>query len=316
MYQRILVPLDGSSRAESAIPIATRLARASGGVVILTQAVMYPYQYDPVIAPLIVTSEYMQRLQDDAREYLTQVAREVRLAGGATQIAVEIGQPDSVITEVAARDYADVIVMTSHGRTGFARWALGSVAQRIATHAPAPTLVVQGLAGQPRAFPPTDRPVRGLVPLDGSAVAERALEPTAALVAALSAPDGGFIHLMQALPAEEMSTPQAEHSVLSESVTGYLARLAAETHSKRPTLHVSWSVESDADIASAILRVAERGVTGASATGGLRGFDLIGMATHGRTGVARWALGSVTDRVLHTIRQPIFVVPPSSVAPD
>ncbi|HUY76455.1 MAG TPA: universal stress protein [Ktedonobacterales bacterium] len=316
MFHRILVPLDGSTRAERAIPVAARLARASGGTVILAQAIAYLNQYDPAVAPLIVTPKLLQRQLHEASAYLARLTQGAALTGVATRVAIEVGVAASVILEVAASEHADAIVMTSHGRTGFARWALGSVAQHIATRAPAPVLIVQDQAIQQRVFAAADRPLRALVPLDGSPVSERALEPTLALVEALSASGQGVIHLMKVVPAEEEATRQAAYALLLESVTKYLTRTAAETKAKHPTSRVSWSIESDADIASGILRVTEEGNEDATAAGGAVGYDLIGMATHGRTGVARWVVGSVTDRVLHTTRRPILVVRPPAIAAE
>lgn len=316
MFHRILVPLDGSPRAERAIPVAARLARAHQGTALLMHVIAYPSQYDPLVAPLVITPEFLQREMEEARGYLTRLTQSAALSGVATQVSVEIGAAAYLILNVAMSEHADAIVMTSHGRTGFARWALGSVAQHIASRAPTPVFVLHDQVMQQGSFPAAGRPLRALVPLDGSPLAERALEPTVALVEALSDPGQGAIHLMRALPREEVTSRQAAHALLLESVNAYLARVAEATHAKRPAIHVSWSVEGDADSASAILRVAAEGAGAAAAVGDAGGYDLIGMATHGRTGLARWVVGSVTDRVLHTTHRPIFVVRPPAPVSD
>jgi len=74
-------------------------------------------------------------------------------------------------------------------------------------------------------------------------------------------------------------------------------------------LAITWSVTIDDDIASGIIRVAEEGEETQDA-GGSGGSDLIAMATHGYSGLQRWTLGSVTERVLHASRLPLLIVPP------
>ncbi|MFI5274730.1 MAG: universal stress protein, partial [Ktedonobacterales bacterium] len=80
-----------------------------------------------------------------------------------------------------------------------------------------------------------------------------------------------------------------------------------------PKLQVSWSVTSGLDVAQALLRVAETGedVEGAGAASRC---DVIAMATHGRSAIARWALGSITERVLHSTKLPLLIVRPAAVA--
>ncbi len=94
--------------------------------------------------------------------------------------------------------HADLIVLRSHGRTGLMRWILGSVAHKIALHRPVPVLLLRaqghGLSVQ------GERPIRILVGLDGSPLAETALAPVAALSAALSAPAPGELSLVRVLP--------------------------------------------------------------------------------------------------------------------
>jgi nucleotide-binding universal stress UspA family protein len=126
------------------------------------------------------------------------VAASHPLEGISTRIAVFSGPVAPTLLDVARDEHIDLIVMSSHGYSGFKRWALGSITQKIIRHSPIPVLLLgkQGykLSGLSQKVPHT---VRALVALDGSPFAETALHPAAALVAALSTPARGELHLTQ-----------------------------------------------------------------------------------------------------------------------
>jgi nucleotide-binding universal stress UspA family protein len=157
-----------------------------------------------------------------------------------------------------------------------------------------------------------------VVTLDGSALAEVALQPAARLVAALAAPGRGAIHLLRVL---DHPPAASEQSVLPyrdpdeaalEAARTYLATVSQrfeEGDLASLRLRISSSVRAGLDAACAILDVAEAGDMAAPGTPG-RPYDVIAMATHGRSGLALWALGSVTDRVLQSTSAPLLVVPP------
>jgi nucleotide-binding universal stress UspA family protein len=161
-----------------------------------------------------------------------------------------------------------------------------------------------------------------LVALDGSARAEGGIEPAAYLVAALAAPFQGALHLMQVVkpaPAdigEKNSDEGDESQARLDKVKRYLSSLVDHLGAGRMVsavavlnLPVSWSVAVDPDIASALIRVAENGEDVQEA-GVYGGCDIITMTTHGYGGVQRWAMGSVTERVLRATRLPLLIVRP------
>lgn len=318
MFTRILVPLDGSPRAEQALPLAARLARSAGGTVILT-SVVSPM---PVFgAPLEIPRGMQSYIEDElagAKDYLTRVSQAC-LAGVKTEMVTSIGKPVATeLIELAPAQHADMIVMCSHGRTGIARWALGSVAQRIIRSAPVPVLVLKA-GGPTLAHASADEPVRVLVPLDGSPLAETAIEPATQLAAALAAPGQAVVHLLHVIeypvvaypaftPAAIPPTGATGHHQLQEKARAYL-HLAAQRFAQEPlsALHAQalQSVVFDEDAASAIAAAADRTAEGAHV-----GVDFIAMATHGRTGLARMTMGSVTERVLQATQRPLFVIRP------
>jgi nucleotide-binding universal stress UspA family protein len=228
-----------------------------------------------------------------------------------------------MILSVARSQQMDIIIMCSHGYTGMTRWALGSVAEKVASHAPVPVLVLRKGGLVPASpHPDAPRPLRVLVALDGSTRAELGIEPAAYLSAALAAPFQGALHLMQVVkPAnadigESNIDEDGESQAVLDRVRRYLSSLVGHLVEGRMVsavtdlkLPVSWSVAVDPDIASALIRVAENG-DDAQEAGVSGGCDIITMTTHGYGGVQRWAMGSITARVLRATRLPLLIVRP------
>jgi nucleotide-binding universal stress UspA family protein len=321
MFQRILVPLDGSPRAERAIPVAARLARASSGSVVLLRAVHTPVEFwpslvsEPKMAQTIVDTDLAA-----TKKYLAGITTTSALDGIPTETVVLFGPPASTILSVAHSSHADLIVLCSHGYTGMTRWVLGSVAEKVVRHAPIPVFILRE-GGPVPAHPHPDpaRPLRALVALDGSSHAKAALEPAANLIAALAAPAQGTLHLTRVvelvIPDGEEIDPEGHEQFLHKAKRylsstvehlreGLVAPAVADL--KVP---VTWSVAVDTDVASALIRVAENGED-AEGAGVFGGCDLIAMATHGYSGMQRWAVGSITERVLIATKLPLLIVRP------
>ena len=319
MFERILVPLDGSPRAEQALPVAVRIARASGGSVILLQVVSPPIDYGGGLTQTpLMTEEVIETELALSSSYLDRVAKARELAEIETTTEVMFGLPAQDILAIAESRSVDLIVMCSHGRTGFTRWVLGSVAQKIAHHCPVPLLVLREGKLLPLESPPdAARHLTALVPLDGSPLAEAALFPAANLVAALVAPAAGALHLMQVVKqlsttADEGFITQLNEETVERAKTYLMSvkeRLQAGLKDRKLT--IIWSVALDADAADAIIGTAEQREQQEGAEG-LGGCDLIAMSTHGRSGLERWVMGSVMERVLGATKLPMLIVRPQN----
>jgi nucleotide-binding universal stress UspA family protein len=235
-----------------------------------------------------------------------------------------MGLVAETLLSVVSTTRADLIVMTSHGRTGFHRWALGSVAEKIARHAPVPVLILREPLPAVLTSSASDqlaRPLRVLVPLDGSPLAETALAPAAHVLEALAPPTARMLHLTWVVDVVRMGG-QALPSMIAESSAWREAEEYLTATSERlrtgefASLHVqvTWSWTAHIDEAYGIVEVAETGMKmeGTSLPGGC---DLIVMATHGRHGIQRWALGSVAEHVLHGTRLPLLIVRPGETEP-
>lgn len=311
MFTRVLVPLDGSPRAERAVPVAAKIAEASRGTVMLVRVATMPIEYGPALIPPLSVGT-LEAERTEFAGYLAEVAGLPVFASVGTETEVLLGPAAQSILEVASDKQAALVVMTSHGRTGFSRWLLGSVAQQVARHAPVPVLVLreQGptLTVQ---HPDLEHLPRLLVPLDGSPLAEAALEPAAELAAALSPTPA--LHLALVVSPYEAMEENMPEALAVDGAEDYLGTIAARLKDAHPGLSVTWSVGVGTDVAETIMRIAARGddTEGAGVFGGC---DAIAIATHGRTGFARWALGSITERVLHGTKLPLLVVRPPKLA--
>src|SRR5712691_4034073 len=200
MFKRILVPLDGSGRAERALPIAARMARASGGSIVLVRVV----STEPAALPSVPAKPNLIQTVGEAdrmlaESYLAGWASSDLLRGLSVQIQVPVGLIPPSIIAVATENHADIIVMCSHGYTGVKHWwMLGSVAAKIARFAQIPVVILREGGPVPEERHPGERPLRVLVPLDGSDYAK----------AALATPGQGALHLAHIVqPAHEGRGP-------------------------------------------------------------------------------------------------------------
>jgi nucleotide-binding universal stress UspA family protein len=142
MYQRILVPLDGSELAKKALVEAEKIAKRLDSEIILFQVVhLLPIYGSPeLVAPLIVD----ERQKESAERYLLNLAEDLEKRGFKVTTAVKTGQQVALeIIEFAKEKGVDLIVMCTHGRSGFTRWFVGSTALKILTRAETPILLLR-----------------------------------------------------------------------------------------------------------------------------------------------------------------------------
>ena len=166
-YRTILVPLDGSAVAESALSITGALAKATGACVQVVRV------HEPPRMAMTRAYEWNREVAQRELDYLAAVAgRFERTTGVHAETCLVTGHPADAIRRLAQRDERTLIVMTSHGRTGFSRFWLGSVADAVVRSARAPVLMVRPTLAADVAAPHIERI---LVPLDGSPVAESIL---------------------------------------------------------------------------------------------------------------------------------------------
>lgn len=323
MFQHIVVPLDGSPHAERALLVAARIAHASGGSILLLQVVSPPLDFiGGLAAGALITGNVVELAIAEATRYLKTVAMSEVMAGITTTTEVMYGSPAQDILAYAEAQEADLIVLCSHGRTGFTQWVLGSVAHQLVHQSAVPVLVLNGRdSAQLQSCSGTKLPFRAFVPLDGSLFAERAIMPAAHLAVAMAAPTHGAVHVAQVVrlyPSTKGGSFVDEFNERTlEGARAYLTKLVdrLQPTMKDLKLSISWSIaceNGDTDVATTLLDMAEHGERGKEVEGVGDG-DVIAISTHGRDAVERWVMGSVTEHLLNSTKLPMLIVPPQRV---
>ena len=309
---RIIVPLDGSPAAEAVLPHAVTLARATSSTLCLVMVVephstlWTDYQTTQPGEP-----DYIHQLREaelaEARGYLASVAHRIGEEGNEPKYEVLQGDAALTLVQYAQRDpRIKLIAMTTYGRRGAGQWPLGSVSEKVLCAATKPLLVVRP---NEQSCPPalsSYRPYRHiLVPLDGSVLAEQALDQactialgtgaTLLLVSAVTPPeDMGRLPTGVRMPMS-LSAWQAE----VDCIASYLRRIALELHDRSPFLRLITQIIADhPDIA--ILDMSQR-----------MDCDLIVMSTHGKNaggGHGHTWLGSIALKVVQSASSPVLLV--------
>jgi nucleotide-binding universal stress UspA family protein len=322
MLKRVLVPLDGSLLAESALGVAARIAHASDGTILLLRVIGAPTTYTPYVygsdmaqSPQLA-QDLMDMEQENAEKYLAEIARLDMLAGIQVETTIIPGSAGLSILDSAKDEKVDLIVMSSHGETGFKRLALGSVAQYVSRHSPVPVLVLRDDESAPLSASPDPKhaphSITALVALDGSELAEASLEPAASVVAALATPARGTLVLSTVANKQADRAKHGSEEFMRNEAKKYLNGIGQRLQGSdigKLNLAIEWSIEESKDVANALIEAAESGKTIESSYE-FTGCDLIAIATHGRGGLQRLMAGSVTEDVLGSTNLPMLIVRP------
>lgn len=311
MFQSLLVPLDGSPFGEEALPMAEALARRSAARIHL----VHVRPGAPEDGPMAAHEE------EEARAYLDAVVERVCDDVGESCSFALLAQPSSeglgiappstaisaALQEYVGRNGVDLMVMTTHGRSGLSRAWLGSVADSFVRHTSIPVLLLRPGKGRRGALEQARGAFRKIVvPLDGSAASEEILEPALAL----ASPDARLLLLRVVAPAYDMGSPYVLRSVhLDEEATHHrrvrasddLARVAERLRAEGAW--VSTSTVLDPVPADAVLGFAEE-----------NGADCVAMATRGLGGWSRVVLGSTADKVVRGSTLPVLLLRPALTA--
>jgi len=170
MLNNILVPLDGSSLAEAALPYAEAIARRTGASLTLVRNA----QHRSLLGDLAYLD--VQQTIEQAEDYLASLADRLTARGFTVQTGVPFGgtAADWILDEIALR-HADMVVMATHDRVGPDRWVRGSVAESVVHRSTIPVMLVRAGDSESLAARFGERPPVLVVPLDGSELAEAAL---------------------------------------------------------------------------------------------------------------------------------------------
>jgi len=297
MYAKILVPLDGSQLAEGVLPYARAFAKALNIPVELLQVI------EPETVTAFTDPEHgryvdvvQAGLQASALDYLEPVADSFP-DPSAVDCSVEIGNPAEAIVRKGSDLGGTLVAMATHGRSGLRRWLLGSVTEKVLRATNNHLLLVR---------PTGDTKVKGmakldtaLVALDGSPLAERVIPPVALLSRKM---DMEVVLLrVYALPQtsyvadEYLPDMEKLREHIRAEANGYLDARVQQLQGEGLGRVSALLLEGDA--AEQIIDMARRTAE-----------NLVVMCTHGRSGIGRWVLGSVTERVVRHSGDPVLVV--------
>jgi nucleotide-binding universal stress UspA family protein len=295
MYKKMLIPLDGSKTAEAVLPYARTLARKLNvAVELVVDVAALAAQvsrannryFDTIISESVLTSE----------AYLKRIA--TTFPNANVKCTTEKGRPEEVILEKAS-EKTTLVTMATHGRSGINRFLLGSIAEKVLRAATSPILLIRGGEEVNNDGEATLNSV--IVPLDGSELAETVLPNVIALAREL----GLEVILLRAykVPVNIYASSEDYYPVeyeeikieLMDEARNYLEKKVAELK-RFGIAKVSHSTPEGLGADEII------------ALGRKLPDNLIAMCTHGRSGIGRWVLGSVTETVVRHSGDPVLVL--------
>lgn len=291
-----------SDVSEAALPLARAVASNSGAPVVLVSVLEVPGDVASFLGGGSSVDELLD-LEDAREKYLREIAQS--FSGASVETVVLRGSPAAEIVQYADELEDPLIVMCSHGHSGFRRLVAGSVMARVVHAAPCAVLVARAADAEQKARQ-VEQVDRVLVPLDGSEFAEQALRVAIDLF-----PDAE-LRLMRV--PEMMTYPTTMYGgggyetaalymdAVQAEAEAYLKEKSAEL--KEQGRSVTWEVR-DGMTAEAITAAATEHTA-----------DVIAMSSHGRTGFRRFVMGSVAERVLNEAPVPVLMVGPEDREED
>lgn len=145
MYNKVLVPLDGSEFGECSLAHVKAIAQGCKTSKIILLEVLGLQQQESYLRSAM-GEDFMKQLKENARKdavsYLNKTADALKDLGISIETVVEDGMPAEAILDYAKKENVDLIIMSTHGRSGVVKWALGSVADHVIRHATAPVFLV------------------------------------------------------------------------------------------------------------------------------------------------------------------------------
>jgi len=296
--RRILVPLDGSTFAEHALPYAMRIAAQAEARLDLVHV------HDPHDEPERLEGAEAARSQGEqrARDYLESIGKRLNpISPVPIDVTLLQGRVADCVSDHAQATNIDLIALTTHGRGPLSRFWLGSTTDELIRRTTIPLLVIRPTEDEhDLAHEPPLKKV--LIPLDGSAFAEQILEPAASLGTVMNA-EYELLRIVRPAydpgPDPFFSPPLHVPNEEAEALAREYLDQVRDRLSKRVNTRIEMNAYSDANTAQAITDI------------GNARFDLIALATHGRSGLSRIILGSVADKVIRGAKVPILVYRPT-----
>jgi nucleotide-binding universal stress UspA family protein len=290
MYNKILVPLDGSKQAEAVLPYTKLLANN------LQLPVELLHVNDPeTVAAAIHPTRGSDYLEQVAASFLTRLT---------VSCAVKTGAAPEVILDTASADAGTLVAMATHGQTGGQRWLLGRVAQKVLQASKNPLILIrpkeESLARSEASISTI------IVPLDGSRLAEQIfphivdlgtkLGLPVVLIRTYTRPTASYFLAAHVSPPDMVALEEKMKQEIGDYLQAKIKELSAKGVAKISSVLLEGNGPEE------IIELARKTAD-----------SMVAMCTHGRSGMGRWVLGSVTDRVVSNCSAPVLVIRPSAV---
>jgi nucleotide-binding universal stress UspA family protein len=292
MFERVLVPLDGSKLGELALPYAESLA--------------FNLHSEVSLLKILESTEGEYRRPFEI--YLEDVSARIRKGYGETnddKVPIKInavvteGHHASGIIDFAEKNNIGLIVLTSHGRSGLMPWTIGGVASKVIQDLRIPVLLVR--ATNPVAVNLNEELFENvLIPLDGSKTSESVIP----FIKELAFHIQMNVTLLQVVSSEEnlhniggldhFSIPERILERMKLEARKYLEKTQADFENTKATM--KWEIRSG-NAANEILKICDE-----------RNIRLVAMSNHGHSAIERWTLGSVSNKVIHSGKTPVLLV--------
>jgi len=274
MYVKILVTLDGSELSEVALPYAEQLAVRLGSEILLLM-ITEPAEAQDYRHHQLYLQKIIKNMKSRTQKYREETgSNEIRVNS-----LIRVGYPAEEIVSYADKGDMELIVMATHGRSGISRWALGSVADKVVRATRQPVALIRVGSAHPEAGEGIMN--KALVPLDGSTESERVLT----FISELALKLGTELTLLQVV---------AENSHAHADAEVYLKKICSRLSDRG--ISTGYEIRTGA-AAEGIIDLADE-----------MNADIVAMSTRGRSGVSRWTLGSVAEKVLLGGDTPLLLV--------
>jgi nucleotide-binding universal stress UspA family protein len=299
MFEKILIPLDGSKLAEAALPYGEEISRAFGSEIILLHVCNHEcqnYEHMPEIYLTTLAETMNREAKEDQQEdfKINVLAR------------IEEGKPSETINKLAEKNAINLIIMTSVGSSGRKVGMLGKVANQVSGTMKIPVLLIQ--PWNSGSFDSEKQIIkRILVTLDGSDSSKLALPIASKLAKNLKIPLVLFRMANSQYPNYGDPAPFVDYVKLTanEEKKVRAEMTFIEIELKENYQDVTWEVISGNDAAHEIIKMSK-----------MQEECLVVMSTHGWSDLSHWAFGSVAEKVLHQIERPLLLVPARSGSVD
>ena len=285
MYDRVLFPTDGSEAATAAFEYALEIAATHGATVHALHVVDLPFD-----TPSRIRDDLAETLEREGEEIVEGTAERASERDLSVVTEVREGVPHEAIVEYASEADVDLLVVPTHGRDGIERFLVGSVTERVVNTAPVPVLAVTPDEHEGFTYPCEDV----LVPTDGSAGADRALEEGIALSNVVDA----RLHLLHVVEPTSLG-PEGDPGGTDERMddrANEILNEASETAERASVDSVTRSIAHGRPYREIRSYVEDAGI------------DVIALGVYGETDFSRYALGGVSAKLLRTSPVPLLTV--------